>query len=161
MRISICAKPCRAKWPVLKHTSELIINHSFYITPTIYLTKKKDNKETVAFKYWISSPIEMFPMSNPPPLYLISGLSKSHLCILIIKHSVELSHKYITQNPLGSSRNVHSHHGEQTSSPRLNHKILSWDTPRLAINGKVEVGESRQLGAINGVLTQQVGLGTN
>mmetsp|Transcript_20944 Transcript_20944/g.31232 ORF Transcript_20944/g.31232 Transcript_20944/m.31232 type:complete len:303 (-) Transcript_20944:474-1382(-) len=104
----------------------------------------------------------MFPTRvTPPPLCLISGLSKSHLCILIIKHSVKLSHKYITQNPLGSSRNVHSHHGEQTSPPRLNHKILSWDTPRLTINGEVELGESRQLGAINGVLSQQVGLCTN
>ena len=95
------------------------------------------------------------------PQCLISGFSKSHLFIFIIKHSVELSHKYITQNPLGSIRNVHRHHGEQTSPPRLNHKIFSWDGPRPTINGKVEVGKRWYLGAINGVLSQQVGLGTS
>lgn len=100
------------------------------------------------------------PHSNYGPL-LISRLAKSNPSVLVIENSVELAHKHVSQNPLGSSWNVHSHHGEQASSTGLNHKSFSWDGPRLTIDGKIKIWDISHLVAIDGVLSHNVGLGAN
>mmetsp|Transcript_13919 Transcript_13919/g.28717 ORF Transcript_13919/g.28717 Transcript_13919/m.28717 type:complete len:449 (+) Transcript_13919:62-1408(+) len=86
------------------------------------------------------------------------GLGESNGLVVVVEDRVIFSHKDVSQNPLGAGRrNVEGHKGKQTNVLRLDDGLVSGNGIFGSANGEDNVRQIRNLCAINGVFSHNVG----
>ena len=94
-------------------------------------------------------------------LLILVLLSKTNPLVPVIKDGIKLAHEDITQDPLRTRRDIHSHHGKQACAGSLNHKVLSRHSKCLPVDVEFEVREGRHLGTVDSVFSHKVGHGAD